>query len=70
MNEQRINEIGQMLFEEVLVKEFTLKDIRNMKRKIGNFLEEKKIPISKEELLNYSKIVFKKLLKREIVNLQ
>ena len=69
MNEQRINEIGQMLFEEILLEKYTLKDIRNIKRKVGNFLEEKKISISREELLEYTKIVFKRLLKREIVNL-
>jgi len=69
MERQRINEIGQMLFEEILLEKYTLKDIRNIKRKIGNFLGEKKISISKEELLEYSKIVFKRLLKREIVNL-
>ena len=69
MEMQRVNEIGQKLFEEVLSEKYTLKDIRNMERKIGNFLKGNKISISKKELLEYTRIVFKRLLKREIVNL-
>ena len=54
MNEREKHEIGYKLFKKVLVEEFALKNIRDIKRKVGNYSKE--IGVSKDKLLVFSKI--------------
>ena len=67
MNEREKHQIGFELFKRVLVKQFALKDIQDIKGKIRNFSEETNI--SEDKLLVFSKIVLRETLEEEFVRL-
>jgi|AntAceMinimDraft_4_1070372.scaffolds.fasta_scaffold12453_1 hypothetical protein len=66
MDDKRKNEIGNILFKKVLLEEFSLKDIRSTKRKLGNLSKECHIPL--KELLIYTEVTLKEIFEREINN--
>ena len=67
MDDRKKHEIGYKLFKEYLVENFSFKDIRDLKRKVGNVSKE--INISKDELLTFSKIVLREVVEEEFINL-
>ena len=67
MNEREKNEIGYKLFKRVLVEEFSLKDIKNLKEKVRNFSEETNI--SDDKLLAFSKIAIRETIEEEFIKM-
>ena len=67
MNEREKHKIGYELLKRFLVERFKLRDIQNIKRKIGNYAKE--TGISKDKLLIFGKTALREVLEEEFVRL-
>ena len=72
MDEKRRNEIAYQMEKINARKNFTFEDIANAKRRIGNLVKEPEMlekNITKDELLEYAKVLVKEVFEQQIASL-
>ena len=67
MNEREKHKIGYELLKRVLVEQFRLKNIRDIKGKIGNYSKE--TGISEDKLITFGKIALRETMEEEFIKL-
>lgn len=72
MDEKRRNEIAYQMEKLNFRKNFSLRDITDTKRRIGNLVKEPEMTakdITKDELLEYGKFITREVLEEQIAGL-
>lgn len=72
LDEKRRNEIAYQMEKLNVRKNFTFRDVANAKRRIGNLVKEPELAeakISKEELLEYGKLLVREVFEQQMASL-